>query len=259
MNESGAIELSGLGEITVPKPDIKLYCSEDLKALARKVGEAKFDWQAVIDEFMLAFKASRIYQENRYEPRNLPGYWTEIHLQQVLRRLATDFPQMQLHPQPSSAEKIQYVLEHRHDIGNGVMIYNQPFMSNPYAEVDELILFNGRPVIWEAKFAAAKYSGGTRHTRGRTLFDSMKPERIKHLVSPISQLFDAKEIGYVIFTYSENVFNRKAIPANFRQFGGVFAGFNLDRKEFWQQAQRVAVNAGLKPIPDLAVHASKLR
>jgi len=103
-----------------------------------------------------------------------------------------------------------------------------------YSEIDELLLIDNLPVLFEIKLSIYKGRRGnvTQINPGkRGVKHAMNVSRINFMLNPIKSYFQSR-CGYVLVVYPEQITSRSPLQAEFINQGGILRPFYTDRETY---------------------------
>ena len=102
----------------------------------------------------------------------------------------------------------------------------------PYSEIDELLLFDHTPVLFEVKL-------GAPNSGHNPLAHAMRPARINHVLAPIREYFRTDVCEYVLIVSRENINVHSASQRGLREYGGRLVPFYTTREKFKEEFLKV--------------------
>ena len=160
-----------------PETKITLTANPTLDLIVCGLEEITPDCKSLIAGLSDTQKAKLSSEKNGI----LFGKLAEMHVWQVLTRLAEGNSLIKIDPIPSGHETKNYRFEQS---GHNVIVYKR-HSSLSCVEYDMLTEIDGLPVIWEVK-------------SGSSLSNAVSSQRVKTITRPLIQYYGKNNFGYVV-------------------------------------------------------------
>lgn len=190
------------------------------------------DWHKIVERF----KTTSLYKTRKYNDVVLASCFSEIHLRNSLEEICDelDIKSRVVFDPIKPYEKIsRFKFMYR---PNGKLIINESRhgIYSDYSEIDELLLIDGLPVLFEIK--TGKYRGASVNSKGHSPTDggpsyALRRERIEYLLVPLS-LYYQSSCGYVLIIPGDQVLKSSLLQKNFVKKGGILVPFYTDRESY---------------------------
>jgi hypothetical protein len=214
------------------RPEVHFTTNATLDRLVEGFKKTPPDW----DEVAHVFKNTKTYLLNTSTKDTIIGDLAEIHVDTVLKSLASSIGDIDLHPIPFYAEKngIKFsALKFAH--------YQAMHLKHGTAvEYDQLMVVNDLPVVWEVKTSRVRNTH-----RKKSAFFAVQPERIDKVFTPLSIYFERNDFGYVVVAPEEVIDPSFYTVLNFQKKGGIMVPLYPNTDEYKSQLELVRFRHGL--------------
>lgn len=115
-----------------------------------------------------------------------------------------------------------------------------------YSDIDELLLVDSLPVLFEVKASGKSYEFKYGWPPNKSYVNlAMRPERIKYLLAPIATFFHVQDCAYVLVV-TKDFYRTETSPlqADFVKRGGIIVPLHATQDELRIEAARVKESYG---------------
>lgn len=173
------------------------------------------------------FKSSQWYADRNYSPDNLFSLLSELHLRSSLEKICASFlGRVVFDPIHDGESTLNYVFRHRYGT-----LHVLDKSGNDYTEIDQLLIVDGIPVIFEIKLTPRKNKGGTT-PNDRGINYLMTDRHIDHILAPLTEYFKTDKIGYVLIVYPSLINEGSSTQIRFLEQNGILVPFYADRMRY---------------------------
>ena len=188
------------------------------------------------DEVIKRFKDQLPYITNKSE-NGLLGRLSEICLRVSLEDICNDYNgRVVFDPIANKAEVDHYLFKKN---GLGMIIFDKN--SETYlTDIDELILVDQIPALFEIKLARYKSRGRGKRSKGSPgclgiTHVIRNKDKILQIIEPIKRLFNSDSCGYVLVISADQIKPDSPLQKDFRDSGGLLVPFYTNKDNFYRE------------------------
>ena len=203
---------------------VKLEQNELLIEITKKLSGTDPCW----DKIATKFKDIPHDYRRKYNENNLASHLSETHARVSLENICKNYQdRIVFDPIKNGQRTENYLFEINCELK--VKRLNN---GEDYTDIDELLLIDGLPVIFEIKVGKYRYHVNSRKhpasPSSRGVAYAMNEQRIDYLIDPVKEFFGCNP-GFVLVTTKDHIRKYNPTQNHFRELGGILVPLYTDR------------------------------
>ncbi len=106
-----------------------------------------------------------------------------------------------------------------------------------YSEMDEVMLIDNVPTLFEVRIKEGKNKGRQGHNRGNA--HTMREKRVEHLLEPLKDYFRTEKASFVFIIPPDQIYDKSPVQRKFKERGGILLPFYKDRHAYQEEVKSV--------------------
>lgn len=191
----------------------------------------------------LAYHFSRTYygRTGSYTDEMLPSLLGESHVSLSLEHICRQYrDRVVIDPVPEGASAGDYTFRY----GRNRNLIAMTASGSEFAEYDEVLSIDGKPLVIEVKLARYRGRGKTRNLRSSGVHSSLSVRQISQFLDPVCTYFKS-ESDYAVMLYPEQINPTAMIQQRFVHAGGILIPFPKTREGYLEEVERMRVAFGI--------------
>ena len=204
-----------------------MLCKNDLEEqIAKELSNSIQDWYIVVERFKLLFG------NGPFSWGSICGLLAELYVRECLDKICDQYGErIIIDPVECNRRTKHFLFKYKN---SSLCVYSNIFgMMNPYSDIDELLLVDGLPVLFEIKTGSYNPRGSLSNKSPSSLGTvyALRPDRIKYVTKPIKEYFES-ECGYIVITPKDHIRPETKSQRDFASNNGIIVPFYATRDQF---------------------------